>query len=546
MGVVNSRSTAEGDDRVASRSRWLSPLPYLLIGLVVLLLIADSYRTSAADLAGPYYDLDGLGDDVWLDSSVRVVVDRPMSFQEVEQTFRIEPQPADCSRCLTVTRDGLRSWDDWAPWAETTVVFNPDRLKVFQAETDYTLSIVGKRFLFHTIPVPKAIRYAPSPGQGGVSPKALIEIEFDRPLADNSRDLVTIEPSVPFDPHWQERKVVLEHARLQAGRTYQVILWPGIRDSAGHPSQERYSFAFTTVEPPAVVSAEPNGNDLQRVLSEVKVVFDRPMDEAAVEESFRVEPQASGGFEWPDDRTLVWKPWALLYSTTYRIGVRGVSRTGDPPAREYSWEFRTQDPPPPMITTSSDGTIVLTFDDQGTKVQVEAILDILKENLVKAIFFPVGKWAEESAELIDRMGADGHLVGNHTYSHPNLTKLSEEEIRWEIEHGVGEPLLRLPYGQRNALVDAVAADLGYRIYGWSVDPEDWKEVTAREIVETVIREVRPGSVIVLHLQGKHTADALKHLIPLLRQVGYKFWRPPLERTPQQSPADDAHTGPKQA
>jgi peptidoglycan/xylan/chitin deacetylase (PgdA/CDA1 family) len=79
-----------------------------------------------------------------------------------------------------------------------------------------------------------------------------------------------------------------------------------------------------------------------------------------------------------------------------------------------------------------------------------------------------------------------------------------------------------------------------------VDPEDWKEVTAREIVETVIREVRPGSVVVLHLQGKHTAEALKHLIPLLRQVGYKFWRPPPERTPQQSPADDAHTGPKQA
>lgn len=545
MGVVDSQATAEGDDRVAFRSRWLSPLLYLLIGLVVLLLIADSYRTSAADLAGPYYDLDGPGQDVWLDSSVRVVVDRPMSFQEVEQTFRIEPQPADCSQCLTVTRDGLSSWDDWAPWAETTVVFNPDRLKVFQAETDYTLSILGKRFPFRTIPVPKAVRFSPSPGRVEVSTTAPIEIEFDRPLADNPRHLVTIAPAVPFTPRWQGQKLILEHERLRAGCAYRVILWPGIRDSAGHPSQERYSFAFTTVEPPAVVSAEPNGNDLQRVLSEVKVVFDRPMVQAAVEQSFRVEPQASGSFQWPDDRTLVWKPWALLYSTTYRIGVGGLSRTGDPLAQEYSWQFRTQDPPPPMITTSSDGTIVLTFDDQGTKAQVEAILDILKENLVKAIFFPVGKWAEQSTELIDRMEADGHLVGNHTYSHPNLTKLSEEEIRWEIEHGAGEHLLRLPYGQRNALVDAVAADLGYRIYGWSVDPEDWKEVTAREIVETVIREVRPGSVIVLHLQGKHTAEALKHLIPLLRQAGYKFWRPEAE-TAQQSPADDAHTGPKQA
>ncbi|UCH87416.1 MAG: polysaccharide deacetylase family protein [Dehalococcoidia bacterium] len=547
MDVVDSQATAEGDDRVASRFRWLSPLPYLLIGLVVLLLIAESYRTSAADLAGPYYELDGSGQDVWLDSSIRVVVDRPMSLSEVEQTFRIEPQPADCPQCLTVTRDGLTSWDGWAPWAETTIIFNPDGLKVFQAETDYTLSIVGKRFLFRTISVPKAIRYAPSPGQGGVSTLAPIEIEFDCPLADNSRHLVTIEPAVPFEPHWQGQKVVLEHERLQAGRTYQVILWPGIRDSDGHPSQERYSFAFTTVEPPAVVSAEPADDDPQRVLSEVKVVFDRPMDEAAVEESFRVEPQASGSFQWPDDRTLVWKPLALLYSTTYRIDVGGVSRTGNPLAREYSWQFRTQDPLPPMITTtSSDGTIVLSFDDQGTKAQVEAILDILEENLVKAIFFPVGKWAEENTELIDRMKADGHVIGNHTYGHPNLTKLSEEEIRWEIDHGAGENLFRPPYGQRNDVVDAVAVDLGYRIYGWSVDPEDWKEVTAREILETVIREVRPGSVIVLHLQGEHTAYALKHLIPLLRQLGYKFWQPPPERTPQQSPADGARTGPKEA
>ena len=525
MGVVDSQATARGDDRVASRPRSRSLIPYLLIGLVVLLLIADSCSTSAADLTGPYYDLDGLGQDVWLDSSIRVVVDRPMSSLEVERTFSIEPQPDDCSQCLTVTRDGLTSWDDWAPWAETTAVFNPDRLKVFQAETDYTLSIVGKRFFFRTIPVPKAIRYAPSPGQGGVSTLAPIEIEFDRPLAENSRHLVTIEPAVPFKPHWQWQKVVLEHERLQAGRTYRVILWPGIRDSAGHLSQERYSFDFTTVEPPTVVSAEPGSNDLQRVLSEVKVVFDRPMDQAAVEKSFRVEPLASGSFQWPDDRTLVWKPWALLYSTTYRIDVGGVSRTGDPLAREYSWQFRTEAPPPPMVTSSGDGTVVLTFDDQGSKAQVETILDILKENMVKAIFFPVGKWAEQNTELIDRMKAEGHLVGNHTYSHSNLTKLSEEEVRREIEHGAGQDFLRLPYGASNAVVEAVAADLGYQIYGWNVDSEDWKDVTAQQIVETVIREVKPGSVIVLHMQGKHTAEALKHLIPLLRQMGYKFWRP---------------------
>ncbi len=525
MGVVDSRATAEGDGRVASRFGPLPLLGYLLVALVLLLLVVDSYGTSAADLAGPYYDLDDLGEDVWLDSSIRVVVDRPMSFQEVEKTFRIEPQPAECSQCLTVARDGFSSWDDWAPWAETTVVFNPHRLKVFQAETNYTLFILGKRFPFRTISVPKAVRFSPSPGQARVSTTAPIEIEFDRPLADNPRYLVAIEPDVLFWPRWQGRKLVLEHERLPAGAAYRVILRPGIRDSAGHPSQEGYSFAFTTVEPPTVVSAEPRENGVQRVFDEVKVVFDRPMDQAAVEQSFKVEPQASGSFRWPDDKTLVWKPLALLYSTTYRIRVRGLSRAGDPLGQDLSWQLRTQDPPPPMITTSGDGTVVLTFDDQGSKAQVGAILDVLAENLVKAIFFPVGNWAEQNRELIDRMEAEGHLVGNHTYSHADLTKLSEEEVRWEIEHGAGGDLLRLPYGARNAVVDWVAADLGYRIYGWNVDPEDWKGATAQQIVETVIREVKPGSVIVLHLQGRHTAEGLKHLIPLLRQVGYKFWRP---------------------
>jgi len=526
MGVVDSPAIAEVDVRVGFRSRPLPLLAYLLIGLVALLLVTDSCRTSAADLAGPYYELDGLGADVWLDSSIRVVVDRPMSFQEVEKTFRIEPQPADCSQCLSVARDGLTLWDDWAPWAETTVVFNPHRLEVFQAETDYTLDILGKRFPFRTIPVPKAIRFSPSPGQIGVSTTAPIEIEFDRPLADdNPQDLVTITPAVPFWPRWQGQTLILEHERLRAGSAYGVILSPGIRDSSGHPSQERYFLVFATVNPPTVVGAEPAEDSIQHVFSEVKVVFDQPMDRTSVEQSFRVEPQASGSFGWSDDQTLVWKPLALLYSTTYRISVGGISQAGDPMAQGFSWQFRTQDPPPPVITSSGDGTIVLTFDDQGSKAQVEAILNVLAENMVKAIFFPTGKWAEQNTELIDRMKAEGHLVGNHTYSHANLTKLSEQDIRWEIEHGAGRDLLRLPYGARNALVDSVTADLGYSIYGWNVDSEDWKGVSAQQIVETVIREVKPGSVIVLHLEGKNTAEALRHLIPLLRQMGYKFWQP---------------------
>lgn len=178
-----------------------------------------------------------------------------------------------------------------------------------------------------------------------------------------------------------------------------------------------------------------------------------------------------------------------------------------------------------MITAGDKGTVVLTFDDYGSEAQVEAILDILDANLVKAIFFPVGNWAELNPELIQRMNDEGHVVGNHTHSHAHLATLTEEEVRREIEDGPGSHLLRLPYGEHNAIVDRVAEELGYEICGWNVVPEDWKGVTAQQVVETVILEVKPGSVVALHMQGEHTGEALKHLIPLLRQAGYEFWRP---------------------
>ena len=487
----------------------------LLLALVGLLLVFDSYRTIAVQLRGPYFDLDGVPGQARLDASVWVVADRPLSRQEVEASFRIEPEPAGCSPCLAIDRDGL------APWADTKVVFNPSHRPVFTPETDYTVSLMGKRFQFHTIAVPKVLRF--SPAISPVSTTTAIEIEFDRPLAENPRHLVTLDPALPFVPRWQGTKLILGHERLEAGRTYTVTLWPGIRDADGHSTQKRFSFAFTTVSPPTVQSWVPTAG-AEAASAEVQVAFDRPMDQPSVEEAFRVEPPAAGSFHWSDDRTLAWKPLALFYATTYRISVGGRSQDGDP-AAPFSWEFRTQDPPPPVITTSGDGTIVLTFDDQGTKAQVEAILDVLKEGQVQALFFPVGKWAEQNPELMERMEKEGHRLGNHTYSHAHLIRLTADQVRWEIEHGTGSGLLRLPYAERNATVEQVAQELGYQIYGWNVDPEDWRGVSAQVIVETVMRQVKPGAVIIMHLHGRNTAEALRQLIPRLREAGYRFVLP---------------------
>ena len=487
----------------------------LLLVVVGLLLLLDGFRTVAVHVQGPFFDLDGVPGQARLDAAVWVVADKPVSRQEVEASFRIEPPPADCSPCLAIDRDGL------APWSDTTVVFNPSHQSVFAPETDYTVSLMGKRFQFQTIAVPKAVHFSPTVSPASTT--AAIEIEFDRPLAENSRHLVTLDPTLPFIPRWQGTKLILEHERLEAGRRYSVTLWPGIRDADGHPTQERFTFTFTTVPPPTVQSWEPSVGPTP-ASAEVRVAFDRPMDQPSVEGAFRVEPPAGGAFHWLDDRTLVWKPTALSYATTYRISVGGRSQDGDP-ARPFSWEFRTQDPPRPMIATGDDGTLVLTFDDQGTKAQVEAILDVLKEAQVHAVFFPAGKWAEQNRELMERIEKEGHQLGNHTYSHAHLVRMTADQVRWEIEHGTGSGLLRLPYAERNATVEQVAKELGYQIYGWNVDPQDWRGISAQQIVETVMRQVKPGAVILMHLHGKNTAEALRQLIPALCEAGYRFVLP---------------------
>jgi len=299
----------------------------LLLALVGLLLVFDSHRAVAVHLEGPYFDLDGVPGEARLDASVWVVADKPLSPQEVETSFRIEPEPAGCSPCLTVDRDGF------SPWADTKVVFNPGHEAVFAPETDYTVSLMGKRFQFHTIAVPEAVRF--SPAVSPASTTAPIEIEFDRPLADNLRHLVTLEPAMPFIPRWQGTKLVLEHQRLDPGRSYTVTLWPGIRDIEGYSTLKRFSFAFSTIPPPTVQSWEPTA-DTDATSAEVRVAFDRPMDQFSVEQAFRTEPAAAGSFHWSDDRTLVWKPTALFYATTYRISVGGRSQDGDP-AASFSW-----------------------------------------------------------------------------------------------------------------------------------------------------------------------------------------------------------------
>ncbi len=171
---------------------------------------------------------------------------------------------------------------------------------------------------------------------------------------------------------------------------------------------------------------------------------------------------------------------------------------------------------------------VLTFDDGPNILYTPKILDILKEYSVKAIFFLTGQNAEKYPELVQRIDAEGHQVGNHTYSHPRLISLSDEEVKTEITRTQiilediihKKPLLfRPPYGEYDTRVQAACDAENLELMIWNVDAKDWKESDAEVITETVIQHAASGSIILFH-DLPQTIEALPAIIQKLQILDY--------------------------
>lgn len=181
----------------------------------------------------------------------------------------------------------------------------------------------------------------------------------------------------------------------------------------------------------------------------------------------------------------------------------------------------------------SQPAVALTFDDGGSVYKVNTILDILKSYQAKATFFLIGSWVNNNPDLVRRMLADGHEVANHSYSHSRFTWLNEDEIRSEIEtaqtalaEATGQApaaLFRPPYGSYNRGVISIVKDMGYQaVVMWDIDTRDWSGLSGSAINAHVLDSVSPGSVVLFHLHGAHTAAALGELIPALQSLGYKL------------------------
>lgn len=172
--------------------------------------------------------------------------------------------------------------------------------------------------------------------------------------------------------------------------------------------------------------------------------------------------------------------------------------------------------------------IAITFDDGPSKKYTPQLLDGLKERNVKASFFVIGKMAEENPELIEREKEEGHLIGNHTYNHVDISKMSDEEAVSEIEktNQVIEKVtkqnveyLRAPFGSwKKNLVERMNV---FPVV-WSVDPLDWTTENEDEIVNKVVTEVKENDIILLHDCYQSSVDAALRIIDILQKEGYEF------------------------
>ena len=184
----------------------------------------------------------------------------------------------------------------------------------------------------------------------------------------------------------------------------------------------------------------------------------------------------------------------------------------------------------------SQKVLYLTFDAGYENGSTEKILDILKEQQVSAAFFLVGNYIEKNADLVRRMEAEGHIVGNHTMHHKDMSKLTDEaafakelqDLEALYQETVGKPMpkyYRPPQGIYSQGNLRLAQKLGYRTVFWSLAYVDWNndsQPTREQAFAKLLPRTHPGAVILLHSTSKTNAEILGELIEKWKAEGYRF------------------------
>ncbi|MBQ9762052.1 MAG: delta-lactam-biosynthetic de-N-acetylase [Oscillospiraceae bacterium] len=216
--------------------------------------------------------------------------------------------------------------------------------------------------------------------------------------------------------------------------------------------------------------------------------------------------------------------WGLSFRTE---GAPPVGPAGSAQLKDYNAAF---------LGDTSRKIIYLTFDAGYENGCTEKILDVLKKHQVPAAFFLVGNYIEKNADLVRRMAQEGHIVGNHTMHHPDMSKLGDrasfskelldlEELYKEITGKEMEKYYRPPQGIYSEENLKMAKELGYRTVFWSLAYVDWNndsQPTAEYAFSKLLPRTHNGAVVLLHSTSQTNAEILDELLTKWKDMGYTF------------------------
>ncbi|MDR1560502.1 MAG: polysaccharide deacetylase family protein [Clostridiales bacterium] len=213
----------------------------------------------------------------------------------------------------------------------------------------------------------------------------------------------------------------------------------------------------------------------------------------------------------------------------------GFGKSGEQPSgnatAEYLKKFNAV-----YVGPADKKTIYLTFDAGFENGNMPAILDALKKHNARAAFFVVGHFVEANPELTRRLSDEGHIVGNHTFHHPDMSKMSDiESFKKELtsleelyKETTGKELSRYyrpPQGKYSESNLAQAKELGYRTVFWSLAYVDWvkdRQPGRQQAFDKLLPRIHPGAIVLLHSTSKTNANILDELLTRYEEMGYTF------------------------
>ena len=181
------------------------------------------------------------------------------------------------------------------------------------------------------------------------------------------------------------------------------------------------------------------------------------------------------------------------------------------------------------VDCGEEKKVALTFDAAWGADKTQGILDTLAEHDATGTFFLVGFWVDEYPDMVKKIDAAGCEIGNHSKNHLQMSKLSEEEIKTELNYvsskveeltGKRPAYFRPPYGDYNNRLVEVTESLGMQAVQWSVDSLDWKGLNAQEILSRVQKGLKNGSIILFHNNSEAIEQALPLVLAYLKNQGY--------------------------